>query len=109
MRILDLTFAHEKLVEQEGLRLSVTSTRNLMIDRGIWIPKKSKKKRVFQMRQRIFTNMTLKATSQKQNGTNLNLKIKRNGSRKMTGALWRLKIFALYIHNLIKIARFMNY
>jgi len=46
------TFAHEKLVEQEGLRLSVTSTRNLMIDCGIWISKKSKKKRVFQMRQR---------------------------------------------------------
>ena len=50
--MLGLTFAHEKLVEQEGLRLSVSSTRNLMIDYGIWISKKRIKKRVFQMRER---------------------------------------------------------
>lgn len=46
------TLAHEKLIEVEGLKLSIGSVRNLMINHEIWIPKKSKRKRVFQMRKR---------------------------------------------------------
>ena len=46
------TFAHEKLTEVEGLKLSVGSVRNLMIAQELWIPKKSKRKRIFQMRKR---------------------------------------------------------
>lgn len=46
------TLAHEKLIEVEGLKLSIGSVRNLMINHEIWIPKKSKRKRIFQMRER---------------------------------------------------------
>ncbi|MEX0961355.1 MAG: helix-turn-helix domain-containing protein [Simkaniaceae bacterium] len=46
------TFAHEKLVEVHNFKISVGSIRNIMISHEIWIPKRIKKKRVFQMRQR---------------------------------------------------------
>jgi transposase len=46
------TLAHEKLVEQERLKISVGSVRNLMITHEIWIPKKVKRKRIFQLRER---------------------------------------------------------
>ena len=46
------TFAHEKLTELHGLKISVGSVRGLMISHEIWTSKKIKKKRVFQMRQR---------------------------------------------------------
>jgi transposase len=46
------TLAHEKLVEVEGLRLSVGSVRNLMIRESIWEAKKIKRKRIHQLRQR---------------------------------------------------------
>ncbi len=46
------TFAHEKLTEVNGLKISIGSVRNLMIAHEIWTPKKIKKKRIFQMRQR---------------------------------------------------------
>jgi len=46
------TLAHEKLVEVHGLKLSDESVRRLMIDEGIWKPKKAKKTPAFQMRER---------------------------------------------------------
>jgi len=46
------TLAHEKLTEVEGIRLSIGSVRKLMIDHEIWIAKKIKRKRIFQMRKR---------------------------------------------------------
>ena len=46
------TFACEKLVEVHRLKISVGSVRKLMISEGIWIDKKVKKKRVFQLRER---------------------------------------------------------
>ena len=46
------TLAHKKLTEVEGLKLSIGSVRNLMIDHGIWTPKKSKTNHIFQMRKR---------------------------------------------------------
>ncbi len=46
------TLAHEKLVEVHGLKLSDESVRRLMIEEGIWKPKKAKKKPAFQLRER---------------------------------------------------------
>jgi len=46
------TLAHEKLVEVHGLKLSDESVRRLMIEEGIWKPKKAKKPPAFQMRER---------------------------------------------------------
>jgi len=46
------TLAHEKLREVYGLKISVGSVRNLMIFHEIWEPKKIKRKRIFQMRER---------------------------------------------------------
>ncbi len=46
------TLAQEKLVGVHGLKISVGSVRNLMISEEIWVPKRIKKKRIFQMRPR---------------------------------------------------------
>ena len=46
------TLTHEKLVEKEGMRLSVESVRKLMIGEGIWKARKARKIVTHQMRQR---------------------------------------------------------
>lgn len=46
------TLAHEKLVEKEGMRLSVESVRKLMIGEGIWKARRVRKIITHQMRQR---------------------------------------------------------
>lgn len=46
------TLAHEKLTESHGLKISVGSVRSIMIEEELWIPKKTKKKRIFQYRER---------------------------------------------------------
>jgi transposase len=46
------TFAHEKLVEKEKLKLSDESVRQLMIAEGLWKPRKAKKVIVHQLRER---------------------------------------------------------
>ena len=46
------TLAHEKLTEKHGLKISVESVRQLMIDEEIWKPKKARKAQVHPMRER---------------------------------------------------------
>ncbi len=46
------TLAHEKLVEVHGLRISDERVRQLMIAEGLWKPKRARRKRVYQMRER---------------------------------------------------------
>ena len=46
------TLAHEKLVEVHGLKLSDESVRRLMIEEGVWKPKRAKQSSVHQMRER---------------------------------------------------------
>lgn len=46
------TLAHEKLVEKEKLQLSDESVRQLMIEEGLWKPRKAKKVTVHQLRER---------------------------------------------------------
>lgn len=46
------TLAHEKLVEREGLKLSLGSVRKLMIVEGLWKAKKARKAEVHPMRER---------------------------------------------------------
>jgi hypothetical protein len=46
------TLAHEKLIENHGLKISLSTIRNLMIVREIWIPKAIKRKVIHQMRER---------------------------------------------------------
>jgi len=46
------TLAHEKLIEVHGLKLSDESIRRLMIEEGIWKPRKAKKPSAQQMRER---------------------------------------------------------
>lgn len=46
------TLAHEKLVEREGLQISLGSVRKLMIEEGVWKAKKARKVAVHQMRER---------------------------------------------------------
>ncbi len=46
------TFAHEKLVEIHKLKISVWSVRFLMIKNGLWIDKKIKRRRIYQLRER---------------------------------------------------------
>jgi len=46
------TFAHEKLVEIHHMKLSVWTVRKIMISSGLWIEKKIKKKRIYQLRER---------------------------------------------------------
>lgn len=46
------TLAHEKLVEEHGLRLSVESVRRLMIREGLWRPRRARKAVIHQLRER---------------------------------------------------------
>jgi transposase len=46
------TLAHEKLVEREGLKLSLSSLRKIMIEEGLWKAKKARKVAAYQMRER---------------------------------------------------------
>ncbi len=46
------TLAHEKLVEVHGLKLSDESVRRLMIEEGVWKPKRAKQPSAHQMRER---------------------------------------------------------
>lgn len=46
------TLAHEKLVEEDGFSISLSSVRRIMIDAGIWIPKSTNKKRIYSRRER---------------------------------------------------------
>lgn len=46
------TLAHEKLTEKHHLRLSRESVRGVMIEEGIWKPKRAKKPLAHQMRER---------------------------------------------------------
>lgn len=46
------TFAHEKLVELDKLKLSDESVRKLMIEEGLWKPRKAKQAVVHQLRER---------------------------------------------------------
>jgi len=44
------TFAHEKLIEDHGVKVSVSSIRKIMVENNIWISKKVKAKKVHQIR-----------------------------------------------------------
>lgn len=46
------TFAQEKLVERDGMKISVSSVRKIMIEEEIWKPKKARKLEVHQHRER---------------------------------------------------------
>ena len=46
------TFAHEKLVEKHGLKLSSGSVRQIMIRENLWTPRQAKKIVAHQMRER---------------------------------------------------------
>ena len=46
------TLAHEYLIENHDLQISVSTIRNLMIEHKIWTFKQKRKKRVFQLRPR---------------------------------------------------------
>jgi transposase len=46
------TLAHEKLTEVHGLQLSVETLRQLMIEDGLWQPKRRRRRPVFQLRER---------------------------------------------------------
>lgn len=46
------TLAHEKLVELDGIKLSLGSVRKIMIEEGLWKAKKAQKVEVHQMRER---------------------------------------------------------
>src|SRR5580692_1822021 len=46
------TLAHEKIVEVHKIKISVWSVRRLMIVNTLWIDKKIKRKRIYQLRER---------------------------------------------------------
>lgn len=46
------TLAHEYLIEKEGVKLSVSSVRNLMIKNELHTPKSKRRKRVYKLRER---------------------------------------------------------
>jgi transposase len=46
------TLAHEKLVEREGVQMSLGSVRKIMIEEGLWKAKQARKVEVHQMRER---------------------------------------------------------
>lgn len=46
------TLAHEKLIEKHSIQISLTTIRNIMVEDGIWLPKRARKKRVYQLRER---------------------------------------------------------
>lgn len=46
------TLVHEKLWELHEIKVSLSTIRNIMMEKEIWIPKKIKKRRIFQYRPR---------------------------------------------------------
>ena len=46
------TLAHEKITEVHNLEISLRSVRKIMIENDVWIDKKIKKRRVYQLRKR---------------------------------------------------------
>lgn len=46
------TLAHEKIVELHDIKISVGSVRNLMIKHSLWVDKKIKRRRIYQLRER---------------------------------------------------------
>jgi len=46
------TLAQEKMAEREGLKISVSSVRKIMIEEGLWKPKKTKRSKIHQLRER---------------------------------------------------------
>lgn len=46
------TLASEKLLELDGIRVSVETVRTLQIELGLWKPKRRRARRVFQLRER---------------------------------------------------------
>lgn len=46
------TLAQEKLVEEHGIKLSLTTVRNGMVSVGLWNPRKRRKAQVHQLRER---------------------------------------------------------
>lgn len=46
------TFAHEKIRERHKIKISLWSVRTIMIQHGLWTDKKTKKKRIYQLRER---------------------------------------------------------
>lgn len=46
------TLAHEKILEVHGVEVSIGSVRNMMITDGLWVDKKVKKQRIYQLRKR---------------------------------------------------------
>ena len=46
------TLAHEKLVEVHGMKISVWSVRQIMIQNELWKAKRGKEKRIYQLRER---------------------------------------------------------
>ena len=46
------TLAQEKLAERDGVEISVSSVRKIMIEEGLWKPKKVKQPRIHQLRER---------------------------------------------------------
>ena len=46
------TLAQEKLVEMDGVKISVSSVRKIMIEEELWKAKKARKVQVYQMRER---------------------------------------------------------
>jgi transposase len=46
------TLAHEKLVEQEGVKISLGSVRKVMLEEGLWKPRKAGKVEIHPMRER---------------------------------------------------------
>lgn len=46
------TLAHEKIREKHKIKISLWSVRTIMIQHGLWTDKKTKKKRIYQLRER---------------------------------------------------------
>jgi transposase len=46
------TLAHEKIVELHDIKISVGSVRSLMIKHSLWVDKKIKRRRIYQLRER---------------------------------------------------------
>jgi transposase len=46
------TLAHEKIVEVHKIKISIGSVRSLMITNNLWVDKKIKRRRIYQLRER---------------------------------------------------------
>jgi transposase len=46
------TLAQEKIAAREGLKISVSSVRKIMIEEGLWKPKKTRRAKIHQLRER---------------------------------------------------------